>query len=100
MTNAIMCPYLTREESGELEDHYMGSKKICRWYNETSGVKRAYDLGLIEKKWVEEYCWEGGTGCVRKKRFEEEGYVSPDYVLPNGAVSERVKKYLESKGGS
>jgi hypothetical protein len=49
---------------------------------------------------VEEYCWKGGTGCVRKKRFEEEGYVSPDYVLPNGTVSERVKNYLESKGSS
>ena len=76
----------------------MGSEKICRWYNETSGVKRAHDLGLIEKKWVEEYCWNGGTGCVRKKRFEEEGYVSPYYVLPDGSVSERVKNYLESKG--
>jgi len=100
MTNVIMYPSLTREESGELEDSYMGSKKICRWYDETSGVKRACDLGLIEKKWVEEYCWKSGAGCVRKKRFEEEGYVSPDYVLPNGAVSERIKNYLESKGSS
>jgi hypothetical protein len=61
-------------------------------------VKRAYDLGLIEKKWVEEYCWKGGEGCLRKKRFEEEGHVSPDYVLPNGTASERIKNYLQSKG--
>jgi hypothetical protein len=61
-------------------------------------VKRAYDLGLIDKNWVENYCWKGGEGCVRKKRFEEEGYVSPDYVLPDGSISERVKRYLRQKG--
>ena len=71
---------------------------FCRWYNETSGVKRAYDLGLINRKWVEQYCWAGGEGCVRKKRFEEKGYVSPDYVLPDGTISESVKKYIERKG--
>jgi hypothetical protein len=72
-------------------------KNLCVWYNETSGVKRAYDLGLIDKKWVEKYCWNGGEGCMRKKRFEEQGYVSPDYVLPDGTISERVKRYLRQK---
>jgi hypothetical protein len=76
----------------------MKKKDLCVWYNETSGVKRAYDLGLIDRKWVENYCWNGGKGCVRKKRFEQEGYVSPDYVLPDGTISERVKEYLERKG--
>ena len=76
----------------------MKGKNFCRWYNETSGVKRSYDLGLIDKKWVENYCWKGGKSCVRKKRFEEEGYVSPDYVLPDGTIGESVKKYLEQKG--
>ena len=76
----------------------MKRKNLCRWYNGTSGVKRAYDLGLINKKWVENYCWDGGKGCVRKKRFDEEGYVSPDYVLPDGTISESVKRYLEQKG--
>jgi len=71
---------------------------FCRWYNETSGVKRAYDLGLIERKWVEDYCWTGGEGCIRKKRFEEEGYISPDYVLPDGTISGKAKEYIEQKG--
>ena len=77
----------------------MAKTAFCRWYNETSGVKRAYDLGLINRKWVEQYCWAGGEGCVRKKRFEKEGYVSSDYVLPDGTISESVKKYIERKGG-
>ena len=76
----------------------MKKKDMCVWYNESSGVKRAYNLGLIDRKWIENYCWNSGKGCIRKKRFEEEGYVSPDYVLPDGTLSERVKEYLERKG--
>ena len=69
-------------------------KNLCRWYDQTSGIKRAYDRGLIGKKWVEDYCWNGGDGCVRKQRFEQEGYVSPDYVLPDGSVDENLKREL------
>ena len=76
----------------------MAKSNICRWYNQTSGVKRACDLGLIDKKWVEDYCLNGGEGCVRKRRFEEEGYVSPDYVLPDGTISEVVRNYLSQRG--
>ena len=75
----------------------MKKKSLCVWYNETSGVKRAYDLGLIDRKWVENYCWNGGKDCVRKRRFEEEGYVSPDYVLPDGTISQRVKEHMRKK---
>ena len=73
-------------------------KSVCRWYNETSGVKRACDLGLIDKKWVEDYCWNGGRDCIRKRRYESEGFVSPDYVLPDGSVSQPVKEHMEKKG--
>jgi len=76
----------------------MAKMDFCRWYNETSGVKRAYALGLIDKKWVQDYCWAGGRGCLRKKRFEEEGYVSPDYVLPDGTISEKVKERMREGG--
>ena len=54
-------------------------------------MKRAYDKGLLDKKWIEDYCWNNGKGCVRKKRFEEEGYVSPDYVLPDGTQDQKLK---------
>ena len=60
-------------------------------------MKRAYDLGLIEEKWVTDYCLNGGIGCVRKKRYETEGYVSPDYVLPDGSESVAVKEYYREK---
>lgn len=74
-----------------------GRKNVCRWYDETSAIKRAYDEGKLDRKWVENYCLKGGKGCVRKKRFEEEGYVSPDYVLPDGTVDEELKRELEEK---
>ena len=45
----------------------MRNKKVCRWYNETSGMKKAYDEDLLDKKWIEEYCWNEGEDCVRKK---------------------------------
>jgi len=76
----------------------LDEEERCRWYNETSGVKRAYDLGLIDKHWVEDYCFNGGKDCVRKRRFEEEGYISPDYILPDGSTSEKVKEYMEKHG--
>ncbi len=66
-------------------------KKFCCWYDKTSAMKQAYDKGLIEKKWVENYCWNEGKNCIRKKRFEEEGYISPDYVLPDVSEDSKLK---------
>jgi len=60
-------------------------------------MKRAYDRGLLDKKWIEDYCWNDGKGCVRKRRFEQEGYVSPDYVLPDGTVDDELKKWVEGR---
>ena len=72
----------------------MKDRNVCKWYDETSGMKRAYERGLLDKKWIEEYCLNGGRNCIRKKRFEGEGYVSPDYVLPDGTVDENLKKFV------
>ena len=74
----------------------MMKKNHCRWYNETSAIKRAYDKDLIDKKWIHDYCWNGGKGCVRKKRFEDEGYVSPDYILPDGSEDSKLKKIYKN----
>jgi len=73
-------------------------KNICKWYNETSGMKRACDKGLLKEKWIKKYCLSGGNGCIRKKRFEEEGYVSPDYVLPDGTIDGKLKDIIEKTG--
>ena len=74
-------------------------KNVCQWYNATSVMKRAYDRGLLDVKWIEDYCWNGGKDCVRKQRFEGEGYVSPDYVLPDGTVDGKLNDWIEREGG-
>jgi hypothetical protein len=75
----------------------MKKRNICKWYDETSGLKRGFDKGLVDKKWVEDYCWNGGKGCIRKEKFEKEGYLSPDYIMPDGSVNELYKKFLHEK---
>jgi hypothetical protein len=47
----------------------MADKKLCIWYNETSGMKRAFDKGLLDKKWVENYCW------IRISTYWQENYL-------------------------
>lgn len=73
-------------------------KNRCRWYDQSSGMKRAYDAGLLDRKWIDDYCLNGGKNCVRKQRFESEGYVSPDYVLPDGTIDEDLKKIIDERG--
>ncbi len=34
---------------------------------------------------------------MRKKRFAGEGYVSPDYVLPDGTVDPELKEWVENR---
>jgi hypothetical protein len=36
----------------------------------------------------------GGKNCVRKRRFESEGYISSDYVLPDGSEDSKLKEYF------
>ncbi len=75
----------------------MDKKRMCRWYDETSGMKRAYDQEKLDIQWIEDYCWNDGKSCIRKKRFETEGYVSPDYVLPDGSVDETLRRWVQEK---
>lgn len=64
----------------------------CKWY-EVCPIKRFTDEGLLESRWVEEYCKkeEGYKNCVRY-RLEEEGKFHPDYMLPNGELRESLKR--------
>ena len=36
----------------------------------------------------------GGKNCVRKRRFESEGYISPDYILPDGSEDSKLKEHF------
>ncbi|MBN1409743.1 MAG: hypothetical protein JW969_02790 [Spirochaetales bacterium] len=60
--------------------------KCCHWYP-VCPMKRFYEKGLLEKKWVAEYCWISNPDCVRKK-LEEQGKYHPDDMLPDGTYME------------
>jgi len=63
--------------------------KICKWYP-ACPMKRFYEQGKLEKKWVEGYCWGDNERCVRY-RLEERGEPHPDNMLPNGEIREELQ---------
>lgn len=41
------------------QDHMGSNGNTCRWYDGTSGMKRAYDAGMRDRKWIDNYCIQG-----------------------------------------
>ncbi len=56
----------------------------CKWYP-VCPMKRFYENGRLEKKWIELYCMGNWKSCVRYQ-FEENGEYHPDNMLPNGEI--------------
>jgi len=64
-------------------------KKTCIWYN-VCPMKRFYEAGKLEEKWVREYCWVSNPDCVRKQ-MESRGQYHPDNMLPDGTIREDLR---------
>jgi hypothetical protein len=64
-------------------------KKVCKWYD-VCPMKRFYEQGKLEKKWIEQYCKGDYRSCVRY-RMEERGEFHPDNMLPNGELRKDLK---------
>jgi DNA polymerase len=62
----------------------------CRWYP-VCPMKRYYEEGKLDKKWIESYCKGDWESCVRYQ-MEERGEYHPDWMLPNGKLREELKK--------
>ncbi len=60
--------------------------ETCKWYH-VCPIRRFYEDGKIEKKWIEEYCKGDYKKCVRYQ-MEEKGEPHPDNMLPNGEIRE------------
>jgi DNA polymerase len=52
-------------------------------------MKRYYEKGLLDKKWVELYCKGNWEGCIRY-HMEENGEPHPDYMLPDGTLDKTL----------
>lgn len=61
----------------------------CKWYP-VCPMKRYYERGRLEKRWVEDFCMGDWNNCVRY-RMEEAGRYHPDWMLPNGELDERLR---------
>ena len=64
-------------------------KKVCKWYNCCS-MKRFYEDGKLDERWVKNYCFCDSKVCVRK-RLEEQGVYHPDNMLPDGTIDKSLK---------
>jgi len=67
----------------------MSHKEVCRWF-EVCPLKRFYEQGRLDQKWIEDYCWGKYPRCVRKK-MEETGVYHPDNMLPDGTINEELR---------
>ncbi|MEA2101687.1 MAG: uracil-DNA glycosylase [Thermodesulfobacteriota bacterium] len=61
----------------------------CKWYP-VCPMKRYYEEGLIDRKWVDEYCMDHWDLCKRYWK-EEKGEYHPDWMMPDGTIDEALK---------
>ena len=64
--------------------------KDCKWYS-VCPMKRFYEEGKLDRKWIELYCKGDWESCVRYQ-MEERGEEHPDWMLPDGTLDERLQK--------
>ena len=63
--------------------------EICKWF-EVCPIRQYVQEGLLDKSWLENYCFKGGKNC---KRYEaqEKGIYHPDNMLPDGTIDKNLK---------
>ncbi len=54
-------------------------------------MKMYYEMGKLDKKWIDNYCKGDWKSCIRYQ-MEEQGVPHPDYMLPDGTLDEGLKK--------
>ena len=65
----------------------------CKWYI-VCPMKRFYEEGKLDKKWIELYCKGDWESCIRYQ-MEERGEPHPDWMLPDGSIDEKLCKELK-----
>jgi len=60
----------------------------CRWYP-VCPMKRFYEAGKIDEKWIENYCHGDNKSCQRYQ-MEERGEYHPDNMLPDGSIDQSL----------
>ncbi len=76
-----------------LTEHYRKMKVLltdCKWYP-ACPMKRFYEEGKLDKRWIELYCKGDWKSCIRYQ-MEEKGKAHPDWMLPDGTLDEGLRK--------
>jgi len=60
----------------------------CKWH-QVCPMRRFYERGLLNKKWIELYCKGDWESCVRYQ-MEERGEPHSDCMLPDGTVDKEL----------
>ena len=63
-------------------------KATCTWYP-VCPMKRFYEAGRLEERFVKNYCMGDFHSCVRYQK-EEAGIYHPDNMLPDGTIDENL----------
>jgi len=64
------------------------ASKVCKWHP-VCPMKRFYEEGRLDGKWIELYCKGDWESCVRYQ-MEERGEPHPDWMLPDGTLDEKL----------
>jgi DNA polymerase len=62
----------------------------CKWYH-VCQMKKFYEEGKLNKRWVELYCKGDWESCIRYQT-EDRGEPHPDWMLPDGYIDERLHR--------
>lgn len=66
-----------------------GENQYCKWFY-VCPMKKYFEEGKLNEKWIETYCHGGWTNCVRYE-MEEKGDPHPDWMLPDGDLDKNLK---------
>ena len=64
----------------------------CKWFV-VCPMKRFYEEGKLDKKWIELYCKGDWESCVRYQ-MEEKGELHPDWMLSDVSIDEELRNYI------
>ncbi len=69
-------------------------ENTCKWFV-VCPMKRYYEIGRLDRKWIEQYCKGNWEKCTRFQ-MEEAGKSHPDWMLPDGSEDESLKSKRET----
>jgi uracil-DNA glycosylase family 4 len=76
----------------EMTNNYRKLKTLmvdCKWFL-CCPMKRFFEEGSIQKRWIELYCKGDWKNCVRY-HMEENRAPHPDWMLPDGSLDESLR---------